>query len=131
VDGVYQESISLAGGRRLCWCLLMRLLLLQGLLQGPPASRARTTQPLAVQLAASNAGWPPPRPPPQPAAAPPLPRPAANSYYALSLLGVALNDTQMVSFGRLLLAMEVRAAHQYWYISSRSQVGLGGRAPAG
>jgi endoglucanase Acf2 len=28
----------------------------------------------------------------------------------------------MTNFGRLMLAMEVRAAHQYWYISSQSNV---------
>jgi endo-1,3(4)-beta-glucanase len=47
---------------------------------------------------------------------------AANAYYAVSLLGIALNDTQMTNFGRLMLAMEVRSAQQYWYISSQSSV---------
>ncbi len=28
----------------------------------------------------------------------------------------------MTNFGRLMLAMEVRSAHQYWYISSQSSV---------
>ncbi len=40
----------------------------------------------------------------------------------MSLLGIALNDTQMINFGRLMLAMEVRSAQQYWYMNSQSSV---------
>ena len=39
---------------------------------------------------------------------------ALNSYYALILLGEALNDPQLKDWGRLLAATEMRAAKRYW-----------------
>ena len=39
---------------------------------------------------------------------------AVNSYYALILLGEALNDQQLKDWGRLLAATEMRAAKRYW-----------------
>ncbi len=113
VDGVYQESVSLAGGARGAPARAPAACAAGPAALAPPR-RCAAPRPLAARPAPPH-----PRPPRLPAAPA---RRAANSYYALSLLGVALNDTQMANFGKLMLAMEVRAAQKYWYISSQSVV---------
>eukprot|EP00633_Aureoumbra_lagunensis_P004230 CAMPEP_0197312784 /NCGR_PEP_ID=MMETSP0891-20130614/23462_1 /TAXON_ID=44058 ORGANISM="Aureoumbra lagunensis, Strain CCMP1510" /NCGR_SAMPLE_ID=MMETSP0891 /ASSEMBLY_ACC=CAM_ASM_000534 /LENGTH=865 /DNA_ID=CAMNT_0042800209 /DNA_START=199 /DNA_END=2796 /DNA_ORIENTATION=- len=42
---------------------------------------------------------------------------ATHCYYGVSLLGVATNDYELRDWGRLLLAMEMRAARYYWHVS--------------
>ncbi len=46
---------------------------------------------------------------------------AANSYYAVALLGKVLNDADMEAWGRFLLAREIRAAKTYWQISEKGE----------
>jgi endo-1,3(4)-beta-glucanase len=41
---------------------------------------------------------------------------AVNSYYSIYLLGAARGDNALADWGRLLLAMELRAARKYWHI---------------
>ena len=38
-----------------------------------------------------------------------------NAYYALQLLGIAMNDDNMRDVGRVLLALETLGANTYWY----------------
>ncbi|KAJ8603808.1 hypothetical protein CTAYLR_000226 [Chrysophaeum taylorii] len=47
---------------------------------------------------------------------------AANCYYAVSLLGDALDDARARDFARLLLALELRAAKTYWHIYSSPSI---------
>jgi len=47
---------------------------------------------------------------------------ALMAYYAIMLLGDAMGNNQMFDFGRLLLAMETRAAKKYWHMPSKSDV---------
>lgn len=49
---------------------------------------------------------------------------AVNAYYAIALLGQALNDQKRSQWGQLLLAQELRAAHTYWQILRDSKVYL-------
>eukprot|EP00466_Bigelowiella_natans_P001297 jgi/Bigna1/89412/estExt_fgenesh1_pg.C_490008 len=41
---------------------------------------------------------------------------AVNAYYAVSLLGSVLGDTQMRDYGRMLCALETLASRSYWHI---------------
>jgi len=45
---------------------------------------------------------------------------AVNSYYAVYLLGLALNDTQVRDWGRILLAMEMTSVRRYQHLSNRT-----------
>lgn len=45
---------------------------------------------------------------------------AINAYYAIVLLGEAMNDTDLKNWGRLLLAMEIRSARKYWHVKDDS-----------
>ena len=48
---------------------------------------------------------------------------AVNGYYAVALLGSALGDASLETYGRLLAAMEVSSAQEYWQVGR----GRGGR----
>ncbi|KVH92594.1 probable endo-1,3(4)-beta-glucanase ARB_01444 [Cynara cardunculus var. scolymus] len=41
---------------------------------------------------------------------------AVNAYYSAALLGLAYGDTQLVSTGSLLTAMEIHGAQQWWHV---------------
>ena len=43
-----------------------------------------------------------------------------NSYYAVSLLGVAMNDERLKNWGSLLAATELRSAKKYWQMPDDS-----------
>jgi len=45
---------------------------------------------------------------------------AANAWYGMYLLGIALNDDNLKNTGRLLLACETRAAKKYWQTGMNS-----------
>jgi len=47
---------------------------------------------------------------------------AVNSYYAVYLLGLALNDSNVRDWGRILLATEMQAVERYQHLSSRNPV---------
>ncbi len=47
---------------------------------------------------------------------------AVNAYYAIALLGKALNDKTIADWGNVLLTQELRAAHIYWQIPNDSDV---------
>ena len=47
---------------------------------------------------------------------------AVNAWYGLHLLGLATGDARMADLGRLLLALEIDAAHSYWQIPAASTV---------
>jgi endo-1,3(4)-beta-glucanase len=47
---------------------------------------------------------------------------AVNAWYALHLLGLAAGDARMSDLGRVLLALELDAAHAYWQIPTASAV---------
>lgn len=42
---------------------------------------------------------------------------AVNGYYAVHLLGLALNDPRISNFGRILMQMEIRSSRKYWQVS--------------
>jgi len=41
---------------------------------------------------------------------------AINAYYGVALYGEATGNTELRDWGRLLLAMEIRATHKYWHM---------------
>lgn len=47
---------------------------------------------------------------------------AINSYYGMYLWGVANDDNYIKNVGRLLLAMEIRAAKKYWHITNADDI---------
>jgi len=47
---------------------------------------------------------------------------AANAYYAVYLLGLALKNNDISNFGRLLLATEIRSALKYYFVRNDSQI---------
>eukprot|EP00669_Euglena_mutabilis_P004619 TRINITY_DN15960_c0_g1_i1.p1 TRINITY_DN15960_c0_g1~~TRINITY_DN15960_c0_g1_i1.p1 ORF type:complete len:273 (-),score=58.08 TRINITY_DN15960_c0_g1_i1:102-920(-) len=47
---------------------------------------------------------------------------AANAYYAVSLYGLATQNSAYLRHGRVLLAMELRAARKYWQVPRSSTV---------
>ncbi|CAD7699408.1 unnamed protein product [Ostreobium quekettii] len=47
---------------------------------------------------------------------------AVNAYYALYLLGSAMEDKQLGDWGRILMSMELAAAQKYWHIPSSSAI---------
>ncbi len=47
---------------------------------------------------------------------------AANAWYGLHLLGLAMHDQRMSDLGRLLLRLETDAAQTYWQLPSQSPV---------
>jgi len=47
---------------------------------------------------------------------------AVNGYYGIQLLGLAMNDTALYNWGRVLLATEMRSTHKYWQITSGSEI---------
>ena len=47
---------------------------------------------------------------------------ALMAYYGLMLLGEAFGNNEMRDFGKLLLAMEVRATKTYWHMPSKSKI---------
>ncbi len=47
---------------------------------------------------------------------------ALMAYYGLMLLGEVMTNGPMREFGRLLLAMEIRATKTYWHMPSKSEV---------
>ncbi|MED6126293.1 hypothetical protein PIB30_076988 [Stylosanthes scabra] len=42
---------------------------------------------------------------------------AINAYYSAALLGVAYNDTELVSLGSTLAALEIHAAQMWWHVN--------------
>ena len=47
---------------------------------------------------------------------------AVNSYFAIALLGGAINDLELADLGKFLLAREVKAAQTYWQINPTSSI---------
>lgn len=47
---------------------------------------------------------------------------AVNAYYAIYLLGLAMENTYLADWGRLLLATEMRSSRKYWHITSDSEI---------
>ena len=47
---------------------------------------------------------------------------AVNAYYAVYLLGKSMKLKELEDFGRILLAMEMRAAKTYWQMPSNSAI---------
>lgn len=47
---------------------------------------------------------------------------AVNAYYAMYLLGLVFNDSNMFNMGRILLQTEVRSSQKYWQITSESNI---------
>lgn len=47
-----------------------------------------------------------------------------NAYYAVYLLGHAVDDGSLKDWGRVLLAMELRAARKYWQMPGENGVGI-------
>jgi endo-1,3(4)-beta-glucanase len=47
---------------------------------------------------------------------------AVNAYYAIYLLGLAMEDSYLADWGRLLLATEIRSSRKYWHITSDSEI---------
>lgn len=43
---------------------------------------------------------------------------AVNAYYAVALLGVALDDADLRDFGRLLMATEITGVQRYWHMQN-------------
>ncbi|KXN69581.1 glycoside hydrolase family 81 protein [Conidiobolus coronatus NRRL 28638] len=46
---------------------------------------------------------------------------AVNAYYAIYLLGLALNDQNLANLGNLLTTMEIRSCRRYWHMDSSQQ----------
>ncbi|MED6106109.1 hypothetical protein PIB30_001503 [Stylosanthes scabra] len=42
---------------------------------------------------------------------------AINAYYSAALLGLAYNDTELVSLGSTLAALEIHAAQMWWHVN--------------
>jgi len=47
---------------------------------------------------------------------------SVNGYYGIQLLGLAMGDTALYNWGRLMLATEIRSTHKYWQITSGSDI---------
>lgn len=47
---------------------------------------------------------------------------AVNAYYAIALWGEVKGDDRIRDYGRLLMALELRAAHTYWQIDSDNPI---------
>lgn len=47
---------------------------------------------------------------------------SVNAYYAVYLLGLAVGDSGLRDWGRVLLAMELRAARKYWQMPEGTEV---------
>jgi len=47
---------------------------------------------------------------------------SVNGYYGIQLLGLAMGDTNLYNWGRVLLATELRSTHKYWQITSGSEI---------
>lgn len=47
---------------------------------------------------------------------------SVNAYYGIYLLGLAMGDSQLANWGRVLLATEMRSTHRYWQIKSGSDI---------
>jgi endo-1,3(4)-beta-glucanase len=47
---------------------------------------------------------------------------AVNAYYAISLLGKALNNKELDDFGRLMTTMEIVSTKAYWQMPSYSNI---------
>lgn len=47
---------------------------------------------------------------------------AINAYYGVYLWGLAVNNTDIMNIGRVMLATEIRAAQTYWHMPSTSNI---------
>lgn len=45
-----------------------------------------------------------------------------NAYYGVYLMGLAVGDDELRDWGRVLLAMELRAARTYWQMPANNKV---------